>query len=208
MSVAFMATQTTVTVTDDLDGSANAKAVTFSLNGESSTNRPEPEEPGGAGEGVEAVHRKGHQTGAPSSCFVSEEGRSSGTPDGPCGGAELGQQQWIPGHRARSDQRRCAAGVRRRSLIHWWPEGAARRRWAPADQFIAECSTAARDEQTPPSTGWVRVPRPPGSALRVVRPSPNEAVHRSDVERAGTYCLKSVLDVGTAQVPKASLGFG
>lgn len=30
-----MATQTTVTVTDDLDGSANAKAVTFSLNGES-----------------------------------------------------------------------------------------------------------------------------------------------------------------------------
>ena len=32
-----MATQTTVTVTDDLDGSANAKAVTFSLNGESWT---------------------------------------------------------------------------------------------------------------------------------------------------------------------------
>ena len=37
MSIAFMATQTTVTVTDDLDGSANAKAVTFSLNGESWT---------------------------------------------------------------------------------------------------------------------------------------------------------------------------
>jgi len=32
-----MATQTTVTVTDDLDGSANAKEVTFSLNGESWT---------------------------------------------------------------------------------------------------------------------------------------------------------------------------
>ena len=30
-----MAKQTTVTVTDDLDGSANAKEVTFSLNGES-----------------------------------------------------------------------------------------------------------------------------------------------------------------------------
>ena len=37
MSIAFMATQTTVTVTDDLDGSANAKEVTFSLNGESWT---------------------------------------------------------------------------------------------------------------------------------------------------------------------------
>jgi hypothetical protein len=33
--IAFMAKQTTVTVTDDLDGSANAKEVTFSLNGES-----------------------------------------------------------------------------------------------------------------------------------------------------------------------------
>ena len=32
-----MAKQTTVTVTDDLDGSANAKEVTFSLNGESWT---------------------------------------------------------------------------------------------------------------------------------------------------------------------------
>jgi hypothetical protein len=32
-----MATQTTVTVTDDLDGSANAKPVAFSLNGESWT---------------------------------------------------------------------------------------------------------------------------------------------------------------------------
>lgn len=32
-----MATQTTVTVTDDLDGSANATEVTFSLNGESWT---------------------------------------------------------------------------------------------------------------------------------------------------------------------------
>lgn len=32
-----MAKQTTVTVTDDLDGSANAKEVTFSLNGESYT---------------------------------------------------------------------------------------------------------------------------------------------------------------------------
>ena len=37
VSIAFMATQTTVTVTDDLDGSANAKEVTFSLNGESWT---------------------------------------------------------------------------------------------------------------------------------------------------------------------------
>jgi hypothetical protein len=35
--IAFMATQTTVTVTDDLDGSGNAKEVTFSLNGESWT---------------------------------------------------------------------------------------------------------------------------------------------------------------------------
>jgi nucleoid-associated protein Lsr2 len=32
-----MAKQTTVTVTDDLDGSANAKEVTFSLDGESWT---------------------------------------------------------------------------------------------------------------------------------------------------------------------------
>jgi hypothetical protein len=32
-----MAKQTTVTVTDDLDGSANAKEVTFSLNGEAWT---------------------------------------------------------------------------------------------------------------------------------------------------------------------------
>src|SRR3954469_6927782 len=32
-----MAKQTTVTVTDDLDGTANAKEVTFSLNGESWT---------------------------------------------------------------------------------------------------------------------------------------------------------------------------
>jgi hypothetical protein len=32
-----MARQTTVTVIDDLDGSANAKEVTFSLNGESWT---------------------------------------------------------------------------------------------------------------------------------------------------------------------------
>src|SRR6476469_740128 len=32
-----MATQTTVTVTDDLDGTANATEVTFSLNGESWT---------------------------------------------------------------------------------------------------------------------------------------------------------------------------
>ena len=32
-----MATQTTVTVTDDLDGSGNAKEVTFSLDGESWT---------------------------------------------------------------------------------------------------------------------------------------------------------------------------
>ena len=32
-----MAKQTTVTVTDDLDGSANAKEVTFSLNGETWT---------------------------------------------------------------------------------------------------------------------------------------------------------------------------
>jgi hypothetical protein len=32
-----MAKQTTVTVTDDLDGSANEKEVTFSLNGESWT---------------------------------------------------------------------------------------------------------------------------------------------------------------------------
>ncbi|MEP6650254.1 MAG: Lsr2 family protein [Lapillicoccus sp.] len=37
MSIAFMAKQTTVTVIDDLDGSANAKEVTFSLNGESWT---------------------------------------------------------------------------------------------------------------------------------------------------------------------------
>ena len=35
--IAFMATQTTVTVTDDLDGSGNAKEVAFSLNGESWT---------------------------------------------------------------------------------------------------------------------------------------------------------------------------
>jgi hypothetical protein len=35
VKIAFMATQTTVTVTDDLDGSANAMEVTFSLNGES-----------------------------------------------------------------------------------------------------------------------------------------------------------------------------
>jgi hypothetical protein len=32
-----MATQTTVTITDDLDGSANAKEVSFSLNGKSWT---------------------------------------------------------------------------------------------------------------------------------------------------------------------------
>jgi hypothetical protein len=37
VSIAFMAKQTTVTVTDDLDGSASAKEVTFSLNGESWT---------------------------------------------------------------------------------------------------------------------------------------------------------------------------
>ena len=37
VSIAFMATQTTVTVTDDLDGSGNAKEVAFSLNGESWT---------------------------------------------------------------------------------------------------------------------------------------------------------------------------
>jgi hypothetical protein len=37
VSIAFKAKQTTVTVTDDLDGSANAKEVTFSLNGKSWT---------------------------------------------------------------------------------------------------------------------------------------------------------------------------
>src|SRR3954463_2361265 len=37
VSIAPMAKQTTVTVTDDLDGSANATEVTFSLNGESWT---------------------------------------------------------------------------------------------------------------------------------------------------------------------------
>src|SRR6476660_8439474 len=35
VSIAVMAKQTTVTVTDDLDGSANAAEVTFALNGES-----------------------------------------------------------------------------------------------------------------------------------------------------------------------------
>ncbi|HEV7147113.1 MAG TPA: Lsr2 family protein [Pedococcus sp.] len=37
MSISFMAKQTTVTVTDDVDGTAKAKEVTFSLNGQSWT---------------------------------------------------------------------------------------------------------------------------------------------------------------------------
>ena len=60
-----MAKQTTVTVTDDLDGSANAKEVTFSLNGGSWTIDLSAKNRNALEEGAEAVYRQSDETGPP-----------------------------------------------------------------------------------------------------------------------------------------------
>ena len=117
-----MARQTTVTVTDDLDGSANAKEVSFGLDGTSWTidlsakNRAALEKalkpyiakaPGSQPGGREA--ELGDRAGCP----------PNGLRAGPYeygGGPRLGQEQRIPGQRPGPDQRRSPTGVRLHAL--------------------------------------------------------------------------------------------
>jgi hypothetical protein len=56
----LMAKQTTVTFTDDTDGSTNAKEVSFSPNGNVGV-RPQREEQCRLGEGAQAVHCQGNR---------------------------------------------------------------------------------------------------------------------------------------------------
>ena len=60
-----MAKQTTVTITDDLDGSANAKEVSFSLDDKTWVIDLSAKNRAGLEKGAQALHCQGHGTGPP-----------------------------------------------------------------------------------------------------------------------------------------------
>ena len=117
VSIAFMATQTTVTVTDDLDGSANAKEVTFSLNGESWTIDLGAKNRAALEKALKPYIAKATKQGRRRPAASVKKTARRAAAHGPGGGAGLGQEQRTPGQRPRPDQCRRPAGVRRRALI-------------------------------------------------------------------------------------------
>ena len=110
-----MAKQTTVTVTDDLDGSANAKEVTFSLNGESWTIDLSAKNRNALEKALKPYIAKATRQGRRRSVPDKKNPRWW-TPQGPGPDTGVGQEQRSPRQRPGPNQCRRAGGVRRRTL--------------------------------------------------------------------------------------------
>src|SRR3954470_9055602 len=111
-----MAKKTTVTVTDDLDGSANAKEVTFRLNGESWTMDLSTKNRGALEKALKPYIAKATKQGRRRSSAMPRKSirrpPRAATADGP----RVGQEQRSPGQRPRPGQCHRSVGLRRRAL--------------------------------------------------------------------------------------------
>jgi hypothetical protein len=121
MMISVVVRQTTVTVTDDLDGSGNAKEVTFGWDGSWWTIDLNAKNRAGLEKALKALLGQGHETARAerpqrrSPCRLVGRAASRNFAWGHGGGARLGQEQRSPGQRSRPGQCSGAAGLRRRT---------------------------------------------------------------------------------------------